>query len=247
MGIAVKTLHQKTTAKEFHTHHVAQLFFTIEGVMYITAENNLYIIPPNMAIFIPKNVAHKSEMLKNLTIASLYLPDQYTKQLPKSTQLMPLTELAKALIIKICTLNAEKLKQIGGKRLINSLLEELNNTETVHYARLILPNNHQILKIYQLFRVAKGNYPSVAEAAASIHVSSRTLLRIFKKQTGISFMVWKQQFLFIKAIELLQKYRYTNTVAYKLGYNSESAFIAMFKKMSGGKLPQSWCQSRRNF
>ncbi len=233
----VYSIHKKTTARSFHTHPVTQLSYTVEGVLYVTVANKLWIVPPNRAIWIPKQIAHKNEMHKDLTVKSLYLPDSYVSGLPKSVQLLQLTELAKAAISKICNLDSAHLASLAGQRLLAVLKDELKELPITKCAEISLPENRQLYLIYQLFRSSKDHYPSVDEAARHIHVSTRTLLRLFKKEMGMSFVVWKQQFLFVKAIELLQQYKNIGLVAHKLGYKSDSAFIAMFKKMSGGQLP----------
>ncbi len=230
-------IQKKTTAKSFHTHKTAQLTYTIEGVSYIIAANKLFIVPPGMAIFIPQEVAHKHDMKKDVVINSLYLPHRYLKFLKKEVQLIKLTELAKLLINKICTYDETRLNSVEYKRLLLVLMDELKNFDTVEYASLDLPENPKLVKIYHLFHSNPQRWPSNVEVAKYINVSTRTLLRLFKKETGMNFVVWKQKFRFIKAIELLQYYKNTSMVAYRLGYQSDSAFISMFKKMSGGKLP----------
>lgn len=236
--MTIHSLRKKSTAKHFHTHEMSQLSCSTEGVLYVTVKNKLYIVPPNMAIFIPKKIAHKSEMQKEVVLNSLYLPDTYVKFFHNKIQLVQLTPLASLLILKTCSLEKNYFKQIEGKRLLWVLIDELKNADTIDYAELIIPEDHKLFRVYELFRETKEGWPSNTEVAKHIHVSTRTLLRLFKKETGMNFVVWKQKFRFIKAIELLQRYKNTSLVACRLGYKSDSAYITMFKKMSGGKLPK---------
>lgn len=126
--------------------------------------------------------------------------------------------------------------------LIAVLLDELNEQSVINYS-LKIPKSPLLFKIYELFVQSIDYFPSLIKCAEHIHVGSRTLLRMFKHELGVSFVLWKQQFIFIKALELLILEKSTTTVAYKLGYNSDSAFITMFKKMSGGKLPSAFFQT----
>ena len=220
---------------EFHMHEKAQLSYTIEGVMYVNIQNYLYIVPPHMAIFIPQGLEHKALMHKALKVKGIYFSNKYINGLPKTAQLINLSELSKILITTICSLNPEDLN--SRKNLISVLLDEIKNSDKINYA-VKIPKEPRIYKIYKLFQNKTDTaYPSIEESAAHVNTSSKTLTRLFKKDTGLSFILWKQQFIFIKSLELLQKYKRTTIVAYKLGYNSDSAFISMFKRLSGGKLP----------
>ncbi len=200
------SLHRRSAAREFHTHPSAQLSFTVEGILHVTAENKKFAVPPHMAIFIPKGVRHKNEMSKDLMLESIYFSDYYTKHFPKSVTLLKLNSWAEALIHKICA-NDTIINKSSGKKLLSLLTEELQQTETVPWAQLTLPEHHKLLKIYQLFKSAKGKFPSLSEAAEYMHITPRTLLRLFRKETGMSYILWKQQFLYIKALEWLPRYK----------------------------------------
>lgn len=231
-----------STIKDFHAHGISQLSIPINGVMYIIVDDELFIIPPTMAVFIPKNIKHCIQKINAKTvIETIYFTDMYQNHLPHSTQSFYLSELSRIVISKICSINKEDFNNTKVKNLINVLLDELNIGSTQSYS-LKIPTHPILLKVYALFATSSDSYPSLIDAAKHVHLSSRTLLRLFKKELGISFVLWKQQFIFIKALELLMTDNSTTTVAYKLGYNSDSAFITMFKKMSGGLLPSSFFQ-----
>lgn len=229
-----------STIKDFHSHKIAQISIPTNGVMYIIVNDALLIIPPKMAVFIPKNSKHCIKKINTKTIIeTIYFTNDYKKYLPDSTKAFYLSELARALISKVCSFNKEDFNSTKVKNLINVLLDELNVSNIQNYS-LKIPTNPTLLKVYEFFTKSTDSFPSLPEVAKHVHLSSRTLLRMFKNELGICFVLWKQQFIFIKAIELLMTDKSTTTVAYKLGYNSDSAFITMFKKMSGGKLPSSF-------
>lgn len=219
-----------------HTHEHGQLTYTAEGVLYLQIDNRLFIIPPNMGIYIPPNCQHRVSKDKALRIENVYFDQEHLDLLPAAPQLIHLSRLAIEIIAKICTLkNKEEYKLHNS--LFNILVQEIKSSPHIDYA-IKIPTDSRLLKIYTLFNENQQlKFPSLSEAAAYIHVSDKTLTRLFIKDTGLNFVTWKQQFLFTKAIELLQQYKQTTLVAYQLGYNSESAFITMFKKMSGGKKP----------
>ena len=63
-----------------------------------------------------------------------------------------------------------------------------------------------------------------------VHASPRTLTRVFKSETGITYSEWKQiMAIHIAIIELYLGVSIT-MIAKNLGYESSSAFIYMFRK-----------------
>jgi len=226
--------------KDFHSHEVSQLSIPVNGVMNVLVDNNLFIIPPGMAIFIPRNTKHCVQKINDHTIIeNIFFTDIYKNYLPKAGRSFYLSPLATTVISKICTFG---INEFGSKKVINLisvLLDELDQKSMLNYS-LKIPKSPALFKIYELFIESIDYLPSLTDAAKLINVSNRTLQRMFEHELGISFVLWKQQLVFIKSLELLMKGQSTTITAYKLGYSSDSAFITMFKKMSGGKLPSSF-------
>ena len=64
-------------------------------------------------------------------------------------------------------------------------------------------------------------------------VSKRTLERLFRAETGLTFGRWRQQARLLEALRLIAAGRPVTTVTLDVGYESPSAFIAMFKNALG--------------
>lgn len=220
----------------WHDHNVAQLSYAAAGILYAQIADKLYIVPPNMAIYIPPKTLHRTNSKKVPQLENIYFSKEYFDLLPTSVQLIHISELVKQVINKVCSLGLASQQSDFSKSLFMVLAHEINASSQADYS-ITIPNDPRLLKVYDTFLSSKEMFPSLEEAAASACVGVRTLTRLFIKDTGLNFVTWKQHFIFIRALELLQRYKQTKVVAYRLGYNSESAFISMFKKMSGAKVP----------
>lgn len=86
-------------------------------------------------------------------------------------------------------------------------------------------------------------HPAQAESldhwAASVGASTRTIARLFRQELGVSFTQWQQQALLARAIPLLNQGRPMSHAAQELGYQSQSAFSAMFRR-AFGKSPRAF-------
>ena len=69
--------------------------------------------------------------------------------------------------------------------------------------------------------------------AKQVAASPRTLERLFQKETGMTFGRWRQQLRLLHALRLLAAGRPVSAIALEVGYDSPSAFIAMFKRTLG--------------
>ena len=68
---------------------------------------------------------------------------------------------------------------------------------------------------------------------ATINASARTLARRFQSETGLSFGAWRQQARVLEAMGRLGGGAPVTQVALDLGYDSVSAFSAMFRRAAG--------------
>ncbi len=71
---------------------------------------------------------------------------------------------------------------------------------------------------------------TLAEWAAHINISSRSLSRLFRKDIGLSFAEYRQQARLFLALKRLAKGLPVTTVAMEVGFSSLSAFNYLFKK-----------------
>lgn len=78
-----------------------------------------------------------------------------------------------------------------------------------------------------------GERISLAELARYAGASARTLERAFAVETGWTFERWRQQLRLLVALERLAQGAAVSVVALEAGYDSTSAFIAMFRRITG--------------
>jgi AraC-like DNA-binding protein len=76
-----------------------------------------------------------------------------------------------------------------------------------------------------------------------VGASPRTLARLFREETGLSFGQWRQQLRIVEGVARLALDVPVSTIAVELGYQSASAFIPMFRKTLGDT-PQRYLKRR---
>jgi len=108
-------------------------------------------------------------------------------------------------------------------------------------ASITVPLGGQLLELQEIvhaegampllrIRIREGKRFTVLDVDPA---SARTLARLFVKETGLTFGAWRQQARLLKALEWLAEGRPVTAIAFDLGYESPSAFIAMFRRTFG--------------
>jgi AraC-like DNA-binding protein len=98
---------------------------------------------------------------------------------------------------------------------------------------LPLPANKRLRKIAQAIEADPADPRSLEEWAQWAAIAPRTLTRNFAAETGMPFSTWRQRARLIRSLEMLAAGYAVTTIAIELGYDSLSAFIAMFKRELG--------------
>jgi len=73
----------------------------------------------------------------------------------------------------------------------------------------------------------------LSDLSSESGASKRTMQRLFVEETGMSFSKWRQRQRLIGAMQRLTAGEAVTSAALESGYNSTSAFIAMFRKQLG--------------
>jgi AraC-like DNA-binding protein len=80
---------------------------------------------------------------------------------------------------------------------------------------------------------APGDRAPLEAWARRAGLGERTLERLIRRQTGMSFGRWRRQLVLIRAVEALAAGASIQQVAADLGYDSVPSFVTMFRKALG--------------
>jgi len=97
----------------------------------------------------------------------------------------------------------------------------------------IKPKDPRLQKIFQLLCANPDNNQTADAIAETVYITTRTLTRLCQKELGLNFEKWRAQIKLLHAITYLSIGKTTTQTSQALGYSNDSAFIAMFKRMTG--------------
>jgi AraC-like DNA-binding protein len=112
------------------------------------------------------------------------------------------------------------------------IFDEIRNLPRRRFG-LPMPSDRRMLRIARALADNPADNRRLEEWASWTGASTRTVIRRFIAETGFSFTEWRQQVRLMRAQELLAAGTPVTTVALDLGYETVSAFIAMFRRAYG--------------
>jgi AraC-like DNA-binding protein len=219
-----------------HQHQRGQLLFTRHGCTRITLAQQLCLLPPSRAAWIPPGVTHRAVMQQSVDYRSIYLIPPLCAELPQTTCVIEVSPLLRAVLEPMADADFDSDWQQGKfMHLLGLCLSEIR--DAAHQPMLLpLPWDKRLAP---LLATLEQLPPELQVLERQIGASSRTIGRIFQRETGMGYQQWRQQWRLMRAIELLATGCNISCSAFELGFASDSAFIAFFKDMTG-VTPGAW-------
>lgn len=213
-----------------HRHQRGQLLFTQQGCTRITLDNQLCLLPPSRAAWIPCGVPHRAVMHKTVDYRSVYLSPALADQLPKQVRVIEVSALLRAVLEPMAMAPFETDWHAGRHaHLLGLCLDEIQQAAEQPML-LPLPQDKRLAPLLaDLDRLP----PTLQALEKQIGASTKTIGRIFLRETGLGYQQWRQQWRLMRVIELLATGRSLGYCAFALGFASDSALIAFFKGMTG--------------
>ncbi|WP_394388987.1 helix-turn-helix domain-containing protein [Shewanella woodyi] len=99
--------------------------------------------------------------------------------------------------------------------------------------QLPYPKDSRLLAILTQLQLEPSNRNNLVQWGNIVGASARTLSRLFKNETGLTYSEWRQRFNVQVAITKLSSGETVSNISLNLGYESPSSFIYMFRKLTG--------------
>jgi AraC-like DNA-binding protein len=156
---------------------------------------------------------------------TLYVRSDAAATLPPAVRVIAVSPLLRELILRACMLPVLYDEAGAEGRVIGLLLDEIAALPSVALD-LKMPADPRVERVCRSLRDAPGDCRTLDDWARGAGASGRTLARLFLKETGLSFADWRQQ-------ARLAAGQPITRIALDLGYDSPSAFTAMFRRALG--------------
>ena len=212
-----------------HMHAWAQLAYAPRGVLRLAIESSTWIVPPSRAIWVPPHVPHEVVVVEQAYLRTLYIDESAVPAGLESCRVMEVSCLLREVIAAMDTPDLAPARET----LLGALaLDELARAVPLPLS-VPMPREKRLRALCEALLANPGNTDSLEYWAATVGASTRTIARLFRQELGMSFSQWRQQAVLARAIPLLNQGLALSRIARELGYQSQSAFSAMFRRAFG--------------
>jgi AraC-like DNA-binding protein/quercetin dioxygenase-like cupin family protein len=212
---------------DWHDHAEHQLIYPKSGVLIAANTKGTWILPPGRALWLPAGVPHAHQAHGATDMRSVSFPGRVSRY--DKPVVLAVSPLAREAII---ALTASELPE-GERRSIRRVL--LDQLKPLPDAPFYLPElaDDRVAQIDAMLHEDPADTRTLRELGAVVGASERTLSRLFRAETGMTFPQWRAQLRLHHAMRRLANGTPVTTVAHETGYANASAFVEAFRLATG--------------
>lgn len=214
-----------------HSHERIQLLYASSGVMSVVTDKTTFVIPPQRAVWIPSQVVHEVSCRGPVSLRTLYIDPRYERE-DTDCHIVEVGTLLKALILEVTQFDPSYNIEGREGQIVSLLISELLASPKVPYAAP-MPSDPRLIRVCREIIGHPSDRRDIDEWAGLAGMSRRSFTRAFKRETGMGVALWRQQVRLLEALSLLSTGTSVTVVAMDVGYESASAFCAMFQRAFG--------------
>lgn len=216
----------------WHEHPRFQLLYAVRGVMTVETPHGTWVVPPQRAVWLPPHTRHRLTTSGSVKMRTLYVRPDAAARMAQQCEVYEVSPLLRELILRATELPLEYDEHGAEGRLVALLLDELSALARLPY-NLPMPRSPLLTRLCDALLAAPGDATPLEALAARHGVAARTLARRFRAETAMSFSEWRRRARLLRALAWIAEGKPILEVALELGYDSPSAFSAMFRREFG--------------
>lgn len=206
--------------------------YAVRGIMEARVEGRRFLCPPHYATWIPAGALHSCHNRENVTFVSIYIERDLCGAMPDTACTLVLSALIRAILADFADRKITLPESEADIRLALVLMDQLSKAPR-RESFLPVSGDDLLQPVIDALQANPSDRRSLAEWARCLGTTERTLSRRFHGQLGVPFNEWRQRLKLVASLSLMEDGKSVKSIAALLGYNSPSAFIAMFRRQTG--------------
>ena len=214
----------------WHDHAEHQLIHPSAGVLQVSTPVGSWVVPPHRAVWIPAAVPHAHQAQGPTQMRTLVFAEAVNPLRLDRPTVIGVSPLLREVIISLT--GDDRLGATQRRNLETVALDQLRRVEALP---LCLPSTRdaRLRDVEALLRADPADQRTLAALGTAVGASERTLSRLFRGETAMTFPQWRTQLRLHHSLTLLAADTPVTSVATACGYSSSSAFIEAFRHAFG--------------
>ncbi|WP_321910369.1 helix-turn-helix transcriptional regulator [Paraburkholderia sp. J11-2] len=224
-----------------HIHHRSQLVYATTGIVRVVTPGGLWMLTPGHALLIGSQVEHELYMVGKVSMRTLYIDPDALPAGGAECRMLTVDALLRASLLGMfdSALDDEATAGSGAvptrETLLVPLILRLLQLACARAPdkRLPLPVNARLRRICESLIAQPASNDTLEAWADEVGASARTVARLFRQETGMTFGQWREQLRLAEAMSKLAVGHTPGQIAQDLGYADVRTFSAMFRRAFG--------------
>jgi AraC-like DNA-binding protein len=184
----------------------------------------------------PANLAHNVSMHGDVAMRTAYVRASEASLLFPQCRVLEVGALLQAALIALTDEVSGLSKTARADHLIWLVLDEIKRAPSMSFV-LPMPEDGRLARLAHSLMADPGSAKTIDQWCDVAGASRRTLTRLFRAQTGISFGDWRRRLRLLSAAARVADGEALAEVAVSFGYRNASAFRTMMRQHSSDYFP----------
>jgi AraC-like DNA-binding protein len=216
----------------WHQHPRAQLLHAVEGVLRVATEAAQFVLPPGTGLWMPARTLHMTRMPAGLRMRALFLRADAARAGPGAVMVVAVSPLLRELILAACEEPVAWDERGPASHIAALALHEIGRAAT---RPLQVPacRDPRLRRVAEALLADPADPRGLGAHAEAAGASERTLARLFRRETGMTFQQWRRQVRLTEGLARLAQGETPPRAAAAVGYASSPAFGAAYRAAFG--------------
>ena len=215
---------------DWHDHAEQQLLYPSSGLLIVSTTHGSWVVPPQRAVWLPAAVAHAHQAYGATQVRTVAFPVDVNPLGLTQPTVLSVSRLLRELIIAITDDPARRGEEQHDLKRV--ALHQLKPAPALQF-HLPQPGDERLRDVTAILAEDPGSDRTLAELGRAVGAGERTLSRLFRAETGMTFPQWRAQLRLHHSLTLLASGLSVTATAVACGYSTPSAFTAAFHATFG--------------
>jgi len=215
---------------DWHDHAEQQLVYPSSGLLIVSTRGGSWVVPPQRAVWLPAAVAHAHQAYGATQLRTVAFGVHVNPLGLNQPTVLSVSRLLRELIVALTDDPARPLDE--QRDLKRVALHQLRPAPALQF-HLPQPGDERLRDVTAILAEDPGSDRTLAELGRAVGAGERTLSRLFRAETGMTFPQWRAQLRLHHSLTLLASGLSVTAAAITCGYSTPSAFTAAFHATFG--------------
>jgi AraC-like DNA-binding protein/quercetin dioxygenase-like cupin family protein len=215
-----------------HVHTSGQLIYAISGVMLVRSDAGSWVVPTGRAVWVPGGIRHEIEVACDVEMRTVYVAPGARAGMPTQCKVIRVTPLLRELIVTAASIETMQRNGAREQRIFELILDEIDLAAPL-LLHVPMPRHATLARLCRELIAQPCGDVTLDQWAMRAGMHPRTFARAFRRETGMTHGTWCRHTRLLLSLQRLATGASILEVAIEHGYDSPSAFSAMFRKEIG--------------